>query len=94
MLFLSETTDDELILSADGLNIIRWFVDTAFAVHPDFKSHTAGAMTLGRGCILNRSRNTETQHSQQHRSQICWRRRHVSTYFLDQTFHGSPRLQN
>jgi len=33
-----------------------WFVDTAFTVHPDFKSHTSGAMTLGRGCTLNGSR--------------------------------------
>jgi len=56
MLFLFKTIDDELILSADRLNIIRWFVDTAFAVHPDFKSHTAGAMTLGHGAILNGSR--------------------------------------
>jgi len=56
MVFLSETRNDELILSADRLDIIHWFVDTAFAVHPDFKSHTSGAMTLGRGCILNGSR--------------------------------------
>jgi len=56
MVFLSKTRDDELILSAHRLDIIRWFVDTAFAVHPDFKSHTAGAMTLRRGCILNGSR--------------------------------------
>jgi len=56
MVFLSETRDGELILSADRLDIISWFVDTAFAVHPDFKSHTTGAMTLGRGCILKGSR--------------------------------------
>jgi len=55
MVFLSETRDDELILFVDHLDIIRWFVNTAFAVHPDFKSHTTGAMTLGRGCILNGS---------------------------------------
>jgi len=56
MIFFFETIDDELILSADRLDIIRWFVDTAFTVHPDFKSHTAGAMTLGRGALLNESR--------------------------------------
>jgi len=56
MVFLSKTRDDELILSPDRLDIIRWFVDTAFAVHPDFKSHTTVAMTLGRCCFLNRSR--------------------------------------
>jgi len=56
MVFLSETRDNELILSTDRLNIIHWFVGTAFTIHPDFESHTAGAMTLGRGCILNGSR--------------------------------------
>jgi len=44
-----------LILSADRLNIIDWFVNTAFTVHPQFKSHTGGPMTLGHGCILNGS---------------------------------------
>jgi len=55
MVFLSKTRNDELILSADRLDIVCCFVDTAFAVHPDFKSYTAGAMTLGCSCILNGS---------------------------------------
>ncbi|CAJ1952107.1 unnamed protein product [Cylindrotheca closterium] len=28
-----------------------WFVDASFAVHPDFKSHTGGVMTMGGGAM-------------------------------------------
>ena len=31
-------------------------MDAAFAVHPDFKSHTGGVMTFGRGAVQNVSR--------------------------------------
>jgi hypothetical protein len=44
---------DKLILSADDLHVIKWYVDTAFAVHPDFKSHTGGNMTYGQGAPLS-----------------------------------------
>ena len=42
-----------LKLSADNLNIAKWHVDASQAAHPDMKSHTGGAMTLGQGCIHN-----------------------------------------
>ena len=45
-----------MILSADDLHIIKWFIDASFAVHPDFKSHTGGGMTYGKGIIQSQSR--------------------------------------
>jgi hypothetical protein len=30
---------------------MKWFVDASFAVHPDFKSHTGGVMTMGGGAM-------------------------------------------
>jgi len=56
MRFLNGTKDDDLTLSADNLNVIKWFVDASFGVHPDFKSHTGGVMTLGQGAVLSMSR--------------------------------------
>ena len=47
--YINGTRKDKLILSADNLNIIKWYVDASFAVHPDFKSHTGGCMTMGKG---------------------------------------------
>ena len=45
-----------LVLEADDISIIKWYaVDASFAVHPDMKSHTGGAMTLGKGVIYGTS---------------------------------------
>ena len=45
-----------MTLSADNLQIIKWYVDASFAVHPDFKSHTGAIMTMGNGAIQSISR--------------------------------------
>ena len=52
MQYLYGTKDLPLILGADGTGIIKWFVDASFAVHPNMRSHTGGAVTLGRGCPI------------------------------------------
>ena len=54
--YINGTRKDKLILSADDLNIIKWYVDASFAVHPDFKSHTGGCMTMGKGSPISVSR--------------------------------------
>jgi hypothetical protein len=56
MKYLNGTRDDKLILSADKLNVVKWYVDTSFAVHPDFKSHTGGVLTLGHGALTSLSK--------------------------------------
>jgi hypothetical protein len=40
-----------LTLEANDINIVEWYVDASFAVHPDMISHTGGVMTLGKGAI-------------------------------------------
>jgi hypothetical protein len=50
--FLKMTQDDTTTLCMDNSKIIKWYVDAAFAVHTDMKSHTGAVMTLGKG-ILN-----------------------------------------
>jgi hypothetical protein len=54
--FINGTRDDVLTLSADNLNVIKWYVDASFAVHPDFKSHTGAIMTYGQGAVQSISR--------------------------------------
>jgi hypothetical protein len=56
MKYCNGTRSDKLILSADNLHIIKWYVDSAFAVHPDFKSHTGAVMTYGGGAAQSISR--------------------------------------
>jgi hypothetical protein len=38
-----------LILSANGSGVLMWYVNAAFAVHPNMRSHTGGGLTMGRG---------------------------------------------
>ncbi len=44
-----------LILAADGTSVLSWYVDALFAVHPDMRGHTGGAMTTGTGFPLDKS---------------------------------------
>ena len=56
MKFLNGTQNDVLTLSIENLRVIKWYIDAAFAVHPDFRSHTGASMTLGKGAVQTLSR--------------------------------------
>jgi hypothetical protein len=53
--YLRGTVEMPLTLEADTLSLVKWWVDASYAVHPDMKSHTGGAMTLGRGIVYGTS---------------------------------------
>ena len=56
MKFLNGTKDDKLILTADSLHVLKWYVDVSFAVHPDFRSHTGAGFTMGKGFPISMSK--------------------------------------
>jgi hypothetical protein len=51
MKYLRSTLDMPLTLEADGSNVIKWWADASYAVHPDMRSHTGGVLSLGKGAI-------------------------------------------
>ena len=52
MRYLRATRAMPLTLEAGAdINIIKWWVDASYAVHPDMRSHTGAMMTLGRGAM-------------------------------------------
>ena len=55
MKYLNKTKDLVLILNSNNTNIIKWWIDAAYAVHPNMRSHTGGCMSLGGGMIYNTS---------------------------------------
>jgi hypothetical protein len=57
MKYLCATRDIPLTLVVNSVQTIEGWVDASFAVHPDMKSHTGGAMTLGKGVIYGTSRS-------------------------------------
>lgn len=49
--YLCGTLKMNLLLEADNMHAVKWWVGASFAVHPDMKSHTQGVMSLGKGAI-------------------------------------------
>ena len=43
-------------LSADALNVVRWWVDDLYGTHWDCRSHTEAVMSMGKSAILSFSR--------------------------------------
>jgi hypothetical protein len=53
--YLRATPKLVLTLEADGIAVTKWWVDAAFAVHRDMKSHTGGTMSMGKGSAYSTS---------------------------------------
>jgi hypothetical protein len=53
--YISDTMDLEYTVGADDLGRLRTWVDASYAVHPDMRSHTGGAMSFGIGAFLCKS---------------------------------------
>ena len=56
MKYLNGTRKKCLTLSIDDMKVIKWMVDAAFAVHPDFRSHTGAVMSMGQGAFQSISK--------------------------------------
>lgn len=46
MKYLNGTREMILTLSADQLNVMKWYVDALYAVHPDYKRNTGSVMVM------------------------------------------------
>ena len=53
--FLKGSINDVLTLEADDSGELTWYIDAAFGVHKDMKSHTGSVFTMGKGAILSGS---------------------------------------
>ena len=51
MAFSKNTENDVLTLELGDKQRVEWYVDAAFAVHPDYKGHTGAICTLGCGAF-------------------------------------------
>jgi hypothetical protein len=49
MRYIRGTRTIPLILSANGSDILKWWVDALFALHPNMRGHSVGGLSLGRG---------------------------------------------
>ena len=53
--YLNATMHMPLILKIDDLTVVKTWVDVAFAVHKDYKSHTGNVISMGKGALYARS---------------------------------------
>ncbi len=53
---LRGTSQLVLRLSANNLNIIKWWVDASYGVHHDMRSHAGGTVSLGTGAACSTSK--------------------------------------
>ena len=37
-----------MILRADEVNVLKWWVDASYAAHEDMRGHTGGTMSMGK----------------------------------------------
>lgn len=44
--YLNGTGDLHLTLRYDGMSIARWHIDSSFACHPNFRSHSGGVLLI------------------------------------------------
>ena len=62
MTCLKQTREDSLILRLDKSRVIKWYIDAAFAIHKDYKSHTGAVMTRGHGSVHAISKQQRSWH--------------------------------
>ena len=53
--YLRGTLELPLTLQASNTNIVKWWVDGSYGIHPDCKSQTGGTQSLGKGSIISSS---------------------------------------
>ena len=88
MRYLRGTKELPLILSADSKNIVKWWVDGSYGIHPDARIQTGGTASLGKGSFistyiklrLNTRSSTETElvAADDMMPHLCW-----TNYFLE-----------
>ena len=53
MPYLRGTKELPLVLSTKSTNIMKWWVDGSYGIHPDARIHTGGTASLGKGSFMS-----------------------------------------
>jgi hypothetical protein len=54
--YIRGTIHMSLILRAESLNVIKWWLDASFATHDNCRCHTGATMSLGKGSVIGMSK--------------------------------------
>ena len=64
LMFLQSTIDDDRVMGIEDLGVMHTWVDASYAVHPDMKGRTGGAMPYGLDIIHAQSSRQRVQLNQ------------------------------
>ena len=88
MRYLRGTKEFPLILSSESTNIVKWWVDGSYGIHPDARSQIGGTVSLGKVSFMSTSikqrintrssTDTELVAADDMMPCICW-----TNYFLE-----------
>ena len=53
--YLRSTIKLKMIMSADSMSSVKWWVDVSYGVHDDMRSHTGRCMMIRRGVLFSKS---------------------------------------
>ena len=53
--YIHGTIHLKLSLDAVSLSLMHWWVDAAYGVHPDYRSHSGAVMSFGKGGVISMS---------------------------------------
>ena len=64
--YLKRTIKFPMILRANRLNVLKWWVDASYASHDDMQGHTGGTMSMGKDgrgsiIIISKKQNLNTK---------------------------------
>ncbi len=74
--YLNSTRELYLNLSADNTNILKWFIDASYGIHPDMKRRTGAVFTMGEGAIINKAIKQKINTKSSSESEL------ISTYYV------------
>ena len=57
MKYTKEKRDLPLILSANGIGVLKWWIDVSYVVHRNIWGHIGGGLSIGRGFPIVKSTN-------------------------------------
>ena len=50
--YIRDTKYLPLIIIAENIGIIKWYIDGSYTVHPNMRGHTGVGLTMGQGFII------------------------------------------
>ena len=55
MMYIRDTIDLSLTLSANAMGMLKWYVDGLYGVHPNMRGHSRGGLSMGTGFSISSS---------------------------------------